>query len=352
MKGRAMDYQDNKRDSTYGDGSGMGSVGGQTPAPPMKKKSGWRIFWGIFLALSVFANIVFFLMILGLGAILFAGQADVITERVLVPGPASQKIAMIRLQGVIDSARAEDIVEQIQRAAKDASVKALIINVDSPGGTISGSDQIYNEIMKYRHDTARPVVGFMQNLAASGGYYVSVATQEIVAEPTTITGSIGVIMGYMVLQDLLEGKLGIQPVIIKSGLRKDWPSSFRKPSDEELAYFQTKIIDPAFERFKNVVADGRSELTIEDVNRLADGSIFWADEALNEKLIDQIGYFDEAVDSAKKLAGLKQAKVVEYTRPLSFLGLFRSQAEGILKFDRSTIYELSTPQVLYLWSMH
>ncbi len=99
----------------------------------------------------------------------------------------------------------------------------MIIRVNSPGGTISGSDQIHNEIVKYRSETNQPVVAFMQGVAASGGYYSSVACDKIIAEPTAITGSIGVIMGYLVLQQLLEEKLGIQPIVVKAGDKKDWP---------------------------------------------------------------------------------------------------------------------------------
>jgi protease-4 len=351
-----MDYQDNNNVSGPGQGTGHGAVPQQTGpvwlAPPPKKKSGWGIFWGILLGLSVVANVVFFLMIVGLMAIVITGQADMITEKVLVRGPRTQKIALIRVQGVIDAAVAEDVVEQIQHARKDHNVKALILNVDSPGGTISGSDQIHNEVVRYRNEKSRPVVGFMQNLAASGGYYVSVASDQIVAEPTTITGSVGVIMAYLVLEDFLEGKLGIEPVIIKSGQKKDWPSSFHKPSEEELRYFEEKVITPAFERFKKIVADGRMELSVEDVNQLADGSIFWAQEALDEKLIDHIGYFEDAVDKAKELAGIDEAQVIEYTRPFSFAGLFSSEVTSVFKLDSSTIYELSTPQVMYLWSIH
>jgi protease-4 len=356
LKGTAMDYQDNNNVSGSAGDIGHGAIPpSQIPYQPQqapKKKRGWGIFWGILLGLSVLANIVFFLMIIGLMTILIAGQADMMTEKVLIEGPRTQKIAIIRLQGVIDSDRAEDVIEQIKHARKDRHVRALILSVDSPGGTVAGSDRIHNEVIKYRNEETKPVVGFMHKLAASGGYYVSVATDEIVAEPTVITGSIGVIMGYLVLEDLLEGKLGIEPVIVKSGRKKDWPSSFHKPSEEELQYFEQRIITPAFTRFKDIVADGRTTLSIEDVNRLADGSIFSANEALEEKLIDDIGYFDDAVSKAKELAGIDEAQVVEYRRPFAFAGLFGSQAQGIFKLDKNTIYELSTPQVMYLWSIH
>lgn len=351
-----MDYQDN---------SGLNNdqnPGGHRPTPPQpmqpiyiappKKKSGWRVFWGIFLGLSVVANIVFFLMIIGLMAVVVTGQTDMLTEKVAAKGPRANKIALVRVEGIIDSSVACDIIEQLEHASSDKHVKAVILSVDSPGGTITGSDQIYNEIRKCRYEFDKPVVAFMRGLAASGGYYISVAADEIIAEPTTITGSVGVIMGYLVLQDLLEGKLGIEPVIIKSGERKDWPSSFRKPSEEEMQYFEEKIINPAFSRFKEIVADGREELSVEDVNRLADGSIFCAEEALEEKMIDQIGYFEDAVEIAKRLAGVDDARVVEYTRPFSFGGLLGAQSKSVLNLDRKTLYELSTPQVMYLWSVH
>ncbi|MBN1795424.1 MAG: signal peptide peptidase SppA [Sedimentisphaerales bacterium] len=322
------------------------------PPEPPKKKSGWKIFWGISLGLSVLGNIVFFLMIVGLLAFLVTGQTDIMTEKVVVTGDSSKKIAVIKINGIIDSTTAKDIIEQLQHAWQDNRVKAVILSVDSPGGTISGSDRIYNEIINYRDMTGKPVIAFMRNLAASGGYYVSVASDEIVAEPTVITGSIGVIMGYLVVEELLEDKLGIQPVIIKSGEKKDWPNSFQKPSEEQLAYLDKKVIQPAFERFTQIVADGRSELSMDDVMRLSDGSIYSADEALNEKMIDEIGYFEDAVSAAEELAGIKNAQVVEYKRPFSLGSLLGAEARSIFKLDRKTLYELATPEVMYLWSVH
>lgn len=338
-----------------------GAAGDQSPeqqfypaAEPAsnKKRSGWRIFWGIFLALSVLANIVLFLMVIGIFAVLVSGQAGIITEKTLIDGPRANKIAVVNLYGLIDGETSQDVTEQLQHAGRDDNVKAVILRVDSPGGTISGSDQIHNEILKLRDQTDKPVVAFMRNIAASGGYYCSVAAERIVAEPTTITGSVGVIMGYLVLEELLEGKLGIHPVIVKSGEKKDWPSSFHQPTQEQLDYLQQKVIDPAYDRFVNIVADGRTSLSFDDVNRLSDGSIYPAQEALDEQLIDSIGYFDDAVEQAKELAGIKKALVVEYERPFSFANFLGSSAKGILKIDRKTLFELSTPQVLYLWTIY
>lgn len=321
---------------------------GPTREKKPKKRTGWKIFWGIILALSVLANIVLFLAVVGLAAVFAVGQDGAFIEDVIRDGPGATKIAVIRLEGVINTERAQDVYKQLNRARKDKRVKGLILRVNSPGGTISGSDQIYNEI---RERTDKPVVAFMQGVAASGGYYASVACDKIVAEPTVITGSVGVIAGYLVLKDLLEGKLGIQPVIVKSGEKKDWPSSFRPPAEEEIQYLHKKLITPPYNRFVEVVDKGRPMLTLEDVKRLADGSIYGAREARDEKLIDKIGYLDEAIKQVKSLAGIEEAQVVEYRKPFSFADFLRSQSTSALKIDKTTLYELGTPQLLYLWTI-
>jgi len=317
-----------------------------------KKRTGWRIFWGIILGLSVLANITLFLMLIGLVAVFATGQKGIFTEEVIQAGPRTTKIAVITVQGIIDGEQAQDIYQQLKRASDDKRVKGLILRVNSPGGTISGSDQICNEIRKYRKEKDKPVVAFMQGVAASGGYYVSVGCDKIVAEPTVITGSVGVIAGHFVLQELLEEKLGIQPAIFKSGEKKDWPSPFRPVTEEQRQYIQDKLINPAYNRFVQVVAEGRGEvLTLADVKRLSDGSIYGAEEALSEKLIDEIGYIDEAIEQVKLLAGIEKAQVVEYRKPFSLAYLLNSRSRSILKIDKSTLYELSTPQILYLWSL-
>ncbi|MEE9371369.1 MAG: signal peptide peptidase SppA, partial [Sedimentisphaerales bacterium] len=244
------------------------------------------------------------------------------------------------------------VYRQIKSARQDKRVKGLILRVNSPGGTISGSDQICNEILKYREKEEKPVVAFMQGVAASGGYYVSVPCDKIVAEPTAITGSVGVIAGIFVLQELLEEKLGIQPAIVKSGEKKDWPSPFRPFTEEQRKYIEDKLITPAYERFVQIVADGREALTLADVKRLADGSIYGAQEALDEKLIDKIGYLDEAIEEVKSLAGIEKARVIEYRKPFSFADFLGSYSKSFLKIDKTTLYELTTPQVLYLWTLY
>ena len=320
---------------------------------PARKGTGWRIFWGIILALSVMANIALFLMLIGVVAIFATGQRGALTEEVIREGPARTKIAMISVEGLIYGEQAQNVYRQLKAARRDKHVKGVIVRVNSPGGTISASDQIYKEILKYREEENKPVIAFMQGVAASGGYYTSVACEKIIAEPTTVTGSIGVISWYFVVQELLEDKLGILPVVVKSGQKKDWPSSFQAPTEEQLQYLQDKVITPAFERFVEVVADGRKEsLTGDEVRQLADGGIFAAQEALKEKLIDDIGYLDDAIELVKSLAGVKKARVVHYRRPFSLASFLSYRKPNLLKIDRATLYELSTPQILYLWSVY
>jgi protease-4 len=326
---------------------------GNSTAQTRKKGAGWRILFGIMLALSIIANFLLFFLLIGAFMFFAAGQRSDFTEEIIREGPVGAKIAIVTLEGVIYGEQAESIYKQLQTARKDRHVKAVIVQINSPGGTISASDQIYEEIRKFRNKTNKPVIAFMQGVAASGGYYTSVACEKIIAEPTTITGSIGVISSYLVVQELLEDKLGILPVVIKSGEKKDWPSSFRKPEPIEIEYIENKLIKPALDRFVNVVAEGRQEsLTVTDVRRLADGSIFGAKEAIDEKLIDKIGYMDEAIELVKSLAGIEKARVVRYRKPFSLSDFLNYRMKNTLKIDKTTLYELRTPEILYLWSAY
>ncbi len=323
-----------------------------TTKKTFKKRPGWRIFWVIIFVLSVLLNVALFLALTGVAAIFATGQRGIFIEDVIQEGDKTTKIAVIKLQGIIDSEQAQNIYRQLKSARKDKQVKGLIVRINSPGGGVSASDQIYNEILMYRQKTDKPVVAFMQGVAASGGYYASVACDKIIAEPTTITGSIGVIMGHFVIQELLEEKLGIQPVIIKSGPKKDWPSPFQPVTEEQQQYIQDKLISPAYERFTQIVADNRPSLTLDDVKRLADGSIYGTKEALDEKLIDEIGYLDEAIELVSSLAEIEKPHVIEYRKPFSFSDFLNSKSGNALKINRTTLYELATPQLLYLWTIY
>ena len=235
-----------------------------------------------------------------------------------------EKIAIIDVDGIIDDEsedsllRSRDstivsVVEKLKKAEADPDVKAVILRVDSPGGSVTASDVLYEEIRSFKARKAVPIVAAFMGVAASGGYYISCACDRIVAHPTTITGSIGVIALHVSLAGLLE-KVGVKVEALKSGVHKDTGSVFRDLSDDERKLLQA-LIDDMHGRFVGVVARGRSAVMTEvQARELADGRIYTADQALKLKLIDRIGYLKDAVDEAKTLAGMKGAKLVIYTR--------------------------------------
>ena len=316
---------------------------------PKKKGSFWKIFFIIAFLLSVLANFFLFVLLIAASMFVSVGHTSSFIEDVIRDGSSSKKIAVIRLEGIIDSRLSDLVKEQLDSAAKDESVKAVILRVISPGGGVAASDRIHHQISKFRNDTNKPVVSFMQTVAASGGYYASVACDKIISEPTTITGSIGVMANHMVFKQLLEEKLGITPVVVKSGEKKDWPSMFSETTEEQKEYLQQKLIIPAYDRFVALVADGRKDLSLQEVITLADGSIYGAPEAYNNKLIDELGFIEDAIAMTEKLAHIKNAKVFEYTQPFTLSSVLGAQSETIFNFDRKMIEKLATPQLMYLW---
>ncbi|MBN2511313.1 MAG: signal peptide peptidase SppA [Sedimentisphaerales bacterium] len=273
-------------------------------------------------------------------------------ETTLISGPATQKIAVINLVGIIESNRSEEIRLLTQDVLRSSDIRAIILRINSPGGTVSASDQIHYYITKLRQETGLPVLAFMQSVAASGGYYSAVACDYIMAEPTAITGSIGVIMSHIVVKDLLEQKLGIQPEVLKSGEKKDWPSMFSEMTDEQKRYINEKLINPAYERFVALVCQGRNGLDPQQVRSLADGSIYNAEEAQIKGLIDDTGYFEEAVDKAKQMAGISNARVVEFERRTTWMDVLGAQNRQSL-IDTKILEKLAIPQLMYIWDgMH
>lgn len=325
----------------------------QSPAytPKPAKVGFWRVFSMILLILSILANGFLVLAIIGMGVMMAGSKStDTLIETVVSEGNRNQKIAVISIEGVIDGAMSDWATQQIEAAEDDPKVKGLIVRIASPGGGVSASDRIHYAIGRYKEHTGRPVLGFMHTIATSGGYYSAVACDAIMAEPTVITGSIGVIMNHLVIKDLLEQKLGITPVTLKSGLRKDWPSLFSDTTDEQKQYLDEKVIQPAYERFVGLVAEGRRhKISDAQVRRLADGSVFSADEAVENQLIDEIGYFDHAVDAISKMAAVTNPTVVEYSEELSLWSMLGAQSQSGIKLGAELLNKLLTPQVMYLW---
>jgi protease IV len=327
----------------------------QQVTPPVRKKgSAWRVIVGILFAFSLAANMVLILLLAIVGIAAFSGGETNYREEVIRSGPRDKKIAVISLDGIIDDKMSELIRRQVELARRDDTIKAVILQINSPGGGVAASDRIYKELTRLTKDDGKPAVACMQDLAASGGYYSAVGCDSIIAEPTTITGSIGVIMSSFVVQELLENKLGIQPVVITAGGKKDWPSMYKPVTDEQRAYLEERLIRPAYKRFVSVVKQGRPNLTSDQVDELADGSIYSGEMAMQVGLVDKVGYFQDAVDEAMKLANIKNATVVRLKEPLTLseilTGAESKSAVSMFKIDRSTVYELSTPQLMYLWS--
>jgi protease-4 len=324
------------------------------PPPAGSKGLGWKIFFGIILGLSIIANIVLFVLLIAIGSQMLFGATDTsesFVEKAIEKGPGSSKIAVIKIEGIINGELADLVASEIKEAKNDKSVKAVIFKTVTPGGGIAASDRIYDEITRFKAETGKPVIAFMQTIATSGGYYTSVGCDKIIAEPTAITGSIGVIMGHFELKDLMELKLGIKPLVVKSGPKKDWPTSFEPVTEEQIAYLKDTLIMPAYERFLDVVAKGRTELTLEQIRTLADGSVYNAQQAFDNKLIDEIGYMQEAIKDAKTLAKITNARVVEYNKAFSledWLGA-KSGINTFLRLNRDSLYEFTTPQLMYLW---
>ena len=203
------------------------------------------------------------------------------------------------------------VKKKLNKALKDDDIKAVVLRINSPGGTVTASDIIYKEIKTYKQKAKVPVVAVLMGTAASGGYYTACSADRIIAHPTTITGSIGVLVASFGFNGLFQ-KIGMESRVVKSGPLKDIGNPFDEFTPEERAVFQN-IVDQFYDRFLDVVAEGRQGLTKQEVAALSDGRIFTAKEALEKKLIDRIGYLDDSIEEAKRLAHIRDARVIIYS---------------------------------------
>ncbi|MBU6392075.1 MAG: signal peptide peptidase SppA [Planctomycetes bacterium] len=285
-----------------------------------------------------------------------------------VSGSGKDKILIIDISGIISEegksslaglSGEPDIVarirEELKLAAKDKHIKAIILRINSPGGTVTAADIMYHEIEQFKEKTGIKVIACIMDLGASGGYYVAVSADKIVAHPTTVTGSIGVIMLNLSFEGLLQ-KIGVKDTSIKTGEYKDMGSPLKTMTDEERKIFQS-VMNNLYERFLSVIAKNRKELTPEKIRSLADGRIYTAQQALELKLIDQIGYLDETIAQAKKDVGIEEARVVIYHRPGTYKNNIYSQlssssfgAINLLNIDLKTFVRSGTPSFMYLWT--
>lgn len=239
------------------------------------------------------------------------------------------KIALIYLRGIITAMEPgamgetaiDDIKLQLDQAANDPRVKAVVLHVDSPGGEVTASDTIYNAVRRFRDEKKKPIVVYMGSMAASGGYYVACGGSWLIANETTFTGSIGVIMSALNYRQLFE-KVGLESVIIKSGKMKDMLSGSREMTDEERAYLQALIMQ-TYGKFVGIVAKERGLPEEELRNGIADGRVISGKDALDAKLVNQLGEVETAYAKALELAKLKDAAIVRYEMPFKLGRLLR-----------------------------
>ena len=243
--------------------------------------------------------------------------------------------------------------EELEQAAKDDRVQAVVLRINSPGGTVTASDIVFHEIMSFKTDRHVPVVADLLDMGTSGAYYVALAADEIVASPTTVTGSIGVVMYGVNFSGLME-KIGVKNQTLKTGAHKDIGSPLRKMTPEDKAILHS-VLNQMQERFVSLVRERRPTLDKAAAQTITDGRIFTADQALQAGLVDKIGYLDDALRVAKGRAGITEARVIMYRRPDEFAeNVYSSQAAlhplemNLVNFDLGGMGHAS-PQFMYMW---
>ena len=315
-------------------------------------------------------------LLLGLLASLLLGGCSVLSidlqprirplEEDTVEGKGMAKILLLDLSGVFSDeppglsittapprvpllARVQ---EELRKAEKDDRIKALIVRINSPGGTITASDTLYREIHEFKRRKKVPAIAAIMDVGASGGYYAALAADTIVAHPTAVTGSIGVVMLTVNAQGLME-KIGVAPLAIKSGAMKDAGSPFRALNPEERAVFQG-VINDMYGRFVTLIVQSR-KIQEERVRAFADGRVYTAEQALALGLVDRVAYLDEVVEMAKKAAGVDEARVVMYHRPKEYRASIYSGTSVAPASAETALAHLAGmlggagPRFMYLW---
>ena len=244
-------------------------------------------------------------------------------REVTLEGTETEKVVVIPVRGKIDDnpkvglfqdkpSMLQEFVAQLRKAEQDEQVRAILLKIDSPGGSVTASDLLYHEIAALKNRTGKKVVAVLMNVAASGGYYMALPADYIIAHPTTLTGSVGVIFLQPKVTGLME-KIGVGVDVSKSGKNKDMGSPFRQTTPDEKIMFQ-QLTDRLAKRFLDLVRQHR-KLDKQALAEVATARIYLADEALDRKLVDQVGYLNDAVDKARNIAGLStESRVVVYRR--------------------------------------
>jgi protease-4 len=345
------------------------------PSPPPRGPSPLRWILALLLFGSVAFNCLLLAFVPGCGSSSSSSPGGgLLEERTTLGRSLSRnKVAVVRVEGGIMEGMIGFAQRQLERAAADRDVKAVVVRINSPGGSITASDDLHRRITEVRDGNptrrydAKPVVASMASIAASGGYYVAMPARFVVAERTTITGSIGVYASFPNVAALAD-KYGVTMNVIKAGEVKDSGSMFHVMSPQERKLWQ-EMVDQAFDQFLAVVEQGRPNLkgklrdvvvreTItgadgkpaEYVRKRADGGIWTAAKAKELGLVDEVGYLERAVEEAAKLAGLgDDYRVIQYDRPLSLFSLFGGDGlDSQAGLDVGRLAEGAVPRLWYL----
>jgi protease-4 len=355
------------------------------PVPPpvrLRSRTLRIFFWAVLLLVLVSSlglNLLILLAYWGLSGLVSLPSSGVYEKLYSGSARSAYKVAVVRIEGVILEGLTRFAQKELERAAADAAIKAVVLRINSPGGTITASDDLYRRVQELRdgnpgkHTPPKPVVVSMGGLAASGAYYLAMPARELVAERTTLTGSIGVFAAFPNVAELAQ-KVGVGMIVIKAGQVKDSGSPFHAMTAHERELWQ-ELVDHSYLRFLGVVEAGRpglkgklqEDLVIDAVRPIredraldkhvhytryrADGGLFTAEQALQYGLVDHIGDLDLAIRLAKQNAGLDEdAQVVTYERPTSLLGeLLGVQAPATpTGLDPTRLLDAATPRLWYL----
>lgn len=287
-------------------------------------------------------------------------QSPPLVEHVVM-GEDGPKIAMLEVQGLIVDASSRSqlggrspsmaarVREALELVQEDDEVVAVLLRIYSPGGTVSASETIHYQLQRFQEESDLPLIAYMHGLATSGGYYIAMASDRVIAHPTTVTGSIGVIMSGLNFAGLME-RYGVEDQSFTSGDFKDSGSPFRKMRSDEREQLQS-VVEDLYGRFVEVVQAGRPELTEETISGLADGRVYSAKQALQHGLIDEVAHLEDVVDAIEAAEGVSESRLVVYAPEGEYRANVYSRIPRELQID---VHLLPMPQALpagfyYLW---
>ena len=345
---------------------------GRAPAQRKRGSALWKILFGVAVLLLLGSGLVNLCL---LAVVVSIPAPNAFERHLLEAGKKGQIVAVYDVRGLLDSSQAAQFSAFFSEIATDPKIKALVLRVTSPGGGVAASDQIHELVRRLRDDHGKTVVVSMGAVAASGGYYISAPADEIYAETTTITGSIGVLANWVVVQGTLE-KIGAEAVVMRSTNARGWKdgiSPFHKPDARQRAHLQ-EILDQMQARFEQVVKDGRGnrlvtkrvtyDLEIGDGDEKRtirqteieplNGKVYLGDAARQVGLVDAIGTQVDAIERAKVLAGVPRATVVQFARRKGlFAQLLTSQEQttDVTRLGVELLDELQTPRIQMIWKV-